>query len=103
MRITNSFSFLVFGLIMRLLPVFAPTVVASDATSVAAAEATTRGLWLVTMGYVFAAIGAWFFFKDVARRAALGMAQLRERVRIAEAREARVRALMHRLEVRVQY
>jgi hypothetical protein len=110
MNITNSFSFLVFGIIMRVLPVLAPTLVAPDATSIAAAEATTRGIWLVMMGYFIGAIGAWFFLKETTRRSALAFAQLRQHIQLArearalaQVRKAHVRALMDRVIVRVQY
>jgi hypothetical protein len=110
MNIANSFSFLVFGIIMRLLPVLAPTLVASDATSIAAAEATTRGIWLVMMGYFVGALGAWFFLKETTRRGAFAVAQLRQRIQLArearalaQVRKAHVRALMDRVVVRVQY
>lgn len=95
---------------MRLLPVFAPTLVASDAGGIAAAEATTRGMWLVGMGYFLSAIGAWFLLKTTTRRTAVALVQLRQRVQLArearaieQARQARVRTLMSRMAVRVQY
>lgn len=110
MNIANSLSFIVFGIIMRLLPVVAPTLVAPDATDVADAEATTRGIWLVVMGYSFGAIGAWFFTKEITRRAALAIAHRVQHIRVARetralarAREARVRALTRRVTVRVRF
>lgn len=98
---------------MRLLPVFAPTLVASDASSIAAAEATTRGMWLITMGYVLGAIGAWCVLKHAARGANLALANLRQRAEAAReahalaqarlARQSRARALSAHVAVRVQF
>ncbi|AWI09445.1 hypothetical protein [Ereboglobus luteus] len=110
MNILNSLSFLIFGLIMRFLPVFAPAFVAPDALNSAAAEATTRGTLLVAAGYAFAALGAWLLVREMARITRHTTAEVRRELQAtretretANECEARAHGLASQVEVHAHY
>ncbi|MDR0352994.1 MAG: hypothetical protein LBI02_06505 [Opitutaceae bacterium] len=87
MNLPNAISLLTLGIIMRLLPIIAPSWVPVDPSI----GISARALWLILTGYVIGGTGAVWLLREGARKTveALGKANARLHT-LAEARAERL-------------
>jgi hypothetical protein len=72
MNLANAIGFLALGIVMHVLPWFAPSVVSSQA----AAQASVRELWLLLMSYVVGGVGISHLAYEAYKQAPIWLSSL---------------------------